>query len=324
MPYGATEHNLRDEKRDCPLLLEAYERWRFIRPPRTSPDEVRRMVSLSFRALENNDLRPLLSGGWEAIVAALAPWAHDPAVAALLSGDPCDRRIRQRQTTTPRAPFRSAQHVLAAASAARCPLGAGAVSFDRAAETRGRTRARWGEIECRETRAAQFGVKGLATVERGVDAERGVGAADLSPAEVSALAGADVPMAERVLMYRAWVGGVDVRPTDVRVRRVGVVAARREALLDAAEAINAASAWLSDADVRRILAAARRRLESRLRRVPAAGMRALMEGRRDLVADESQLHGLIPPRDDRAGRRPSSPSERPARIEASYFRGDAP
>lgn len=68
--------------------------------------------------------------------------------------------------------------------------------------------------------------------------------------------------------------------------------ARRKAVLEATKD-------LSDDEIRKSLARARSRIERHLRRPPLAGAMALRQGRPELVADPTQLLGLIPPRDDR-------------------------
>ena len=289
MPYGATETNERAEERDCPELLERFRRLAFRRPKPTSEREVARALSLSFGAIDEGDFRPLLDGGWERIYVAFRPWVDHPMARAALDGDPCDRELRRRRAGGPRSAFGSAVDVLSAASFGAAVLGVGQIDLERlGAESKGRTRARWDEIFCQPTRAGGGTTKGLGAVERHVDAQRGLRGVDLSEAERAGLieAADRLPLEQRLLSFRARVAGWELS--------VG-----RTAPNYAIDEIRAVTKDLSDDAIRKSLTRARECVEQHLRRLPAAGQRALAEGRRDLLADETQLLSLIPPKNDR-------------------------
>ena len=300
MPYGATETNEREEERDCPALLDVYRRLKMRRPKQTSRGEIQHLASLTLEAVERNDLRPLLSGGWELLRAAFATWIDDPVMHAIMNGDPCDREFRRRRAGGPRSPFASVASVLSAAGGHGL-LGMSAITFDKYAANKGRTRAGWGEVECKETRASNGGVKGLGAIERAVDAVKGLRGAGLSRAEAGAIldAAAKGPLEDRLLAYRAEIIGWRWARDEKIVARVGEVAAHQRALQETRAEITKATAHISDAEIRKAIARAKQKAERHLREPPLAGKMEMGRGRKGLTADPSQLHGLIPPRDDR-------------------------
>lgn len=224
------------------------------------------------------------------------PWAAATVDLAQVVG-------RQRREDPERPLFRGAGHVLAVASAAveSRPIGAGSQSFQ-VAESRGRTRAHWHEVECKATHVSGGHVKNLAEVERAIDAQRSAAGARLDPVD---RAGLDDWLRDRarpetrVLFYRrrlAATRGHGVRwgagPFDVSVSD--------------AEA-QAATADLEDKDILGRLTKAKGVLERHLRRLaPKAEEMALLTG------DKAFLAPLTPaprPRGDRTdgGRPPRAP-----------------
>jgi hypothetical protein len=222
------------------------------------------------------------------------PWAAATVALAELSGS-------QRREDPERPLFRGAGHVLAVASETvdAHRLGAGSQSFQ-VAESRGRTRAHWHEVECKATHVAAGGVKNLAQVERAIDAQRSAAGARLDPVD---RAGLDdwlrdhASPAIRVVRYRrrlAATRGHGIRwgegPFDVTVSD--------------SEA-KAATGDLADKDILGRLTRAKGALERHLRRLaPKAEEMALATG------DKAFLAALTPaakPRGERdeRGRRPT-------------------
>lgn len=297
MPYGATE---RDEERDCPTLLEAYRKSRMRRAVPTSRDDIKRLAGRSLAALDNLDLRPLLAGGWHLVRAAFACWIESAELRAIMDGDPCDREFRRKRAGGSRAPFASVASVLAAADG-RATLGMGSITLDRVAESKGRTRAGWGEVECKETRSSSGGVKSLGAIERMVDAAKGLRGAGLTSADARGIvdAAAKLPLEDRLLAYRAELAGWRWVADEKTIARVGEVEARRRAMQEARRDILKATEHISDGEIRKAINRAKEHAENHLRKMPLAGEMALRQGRKELVADGSQFHGLIPARDDR-------------------------
>lgn len=316
MSYGATEQNVRDEERDCPVPLKRYRESLSRRAPTTDRDEIRALTDRIFGAIDyaikENDVPHLLRAwvagdepGFTLLRRAFAPWVGHAWFLAILEGDPCDREFRRRNAPKARSAFRSAASVFAAAVYGEDTFGmsSGMGSLERVAESKGRTRATWDEIACKATRASAGGTRGLAAVDRTVDAAIGLSGLDLTAADAQGVldAGAKLPLAERLLAYRARLAGWRCPPLKrALVVRVGRQEAEREAMLAAADEIRAATSHVTDTQIRKAIAASKARVEEHLRQLPAAGQMALSKGRSSMIGDEGQLHGLIPARDDRA------------------------
>ncbi len=316
MPYGATEQNVREEERDCPVPLRKYRDSLTRRAPTTDRDEIKALTDRIFGAIDyaikENDVRHLLRAwvagdepGFTLLRRAFAPWVGHAWFLAILDGDPCDREFRRRHAPKARSAFRSAASLFAAAVYGEDTFGmaSGMGSLDRVAESKGRTRATWDEIACKETRSSSGSTRGLAAVDRTVDATIGLSGLELSAADAQGVldAGAKLPLAERLLAYRARLAGWRCPPLKrALVVRVGRQEAEREALAAAADEIRSATAHVTDTQIRKAIAASKARVEEHLRQLPAAGQIALGQGRSNMIGDEGQLHGLIPARDDRA------------------------
>jgi len=315
MPYGATEQNVRDEERDCPVPLRQYRDSLTRRAPTTDRDEIRALTDRIFGAIDyaiqKNDVKHLLRAwvagdepGFTLLRRAFAPWVGHAWFLAILDGDPCDREFRRRHAPKARSAFRSVTSVFAAAIFGEDTFGmSSGMNLDRLAESKGRTRANSDEIACKETRASTGRMRGLAAVDRTVDATIGLSGLELSAADAQGVldAGAKLPLAERLLAYRARLAGWRCPPLKrALVVRVGRQEAEREAMFAAADEIRAATADVTDTQIRKAIAASKARVEEHLRQLPAAGQMALSKGRSGMIGDEGQLHGLIPARDDRA------------------------
>jgi hypothetical protein len=229
------------------------------------------------------------------------PWAAATVELAALVG-------RQRREDPERPLFRGAGHVLAVASedGVERRLGAGAQSYQ-VAESRGRTRAHWHEVECKATHVSGGVVKNLGEVERAIDAQRSTAGAKLDPVDRAGLDdwlrdGAS-PVA-RVLLYRRRLAAT--RGHGIRRGRGAF-----DVAISDAEA-KAATADLSDKDILGRLTRAKGILERHLRRLaPKAEEMALLTG------DKAFLAPLTPaarPRGERedGSRPPRAP--RPTRV----------
>jgi hypothetical protein len=202
------------------------------------------------------------------------PWAAATVELAGVVG-------RQRREEPLRPRFRGLGEVLsrAAEPASSRRLGAGSQSLQ-VAESRGRTRAHWHEVECHATHVTAGSVKNLHRIELAIDAQRSLDSARLDPVD---RAGLDdwlrdgASPAVRVLHYRrrlAAVRGYGYRcnndPFDV--------------LISDAEAAEA-TADLTDKDILARLTRAKGALERHLRRLaPKAEEMALATGDKAFLA----------------------------------------
>ena len=243
--------------------------------------------------------------GFTLLRRAFAPWVGHAWFLAILEGDPCDREFRRRNAPKARSAFRSAASVFAAAVYGEDTFGmsSGMGSPERVAESKGRTRATWDEIACKATRASAGGTRGLAAVDRTVDAAIGLSGLDLTAADAQGVldAGAKSPAGRAPLGVQGAARRLALSPLKrALVARIGHQEAEREAMLAAADEIRAATSHVTDTQIRKAIAASKARVEEHLRQLPAAGQMALSKGRSSMIGDEGQLHGLIPARDDRA------------------------
>ncbi|WP_438028988.1 hypothetical protein [Sorangium sp. So ce233] len=220
------------------------------------------------------------------------PWAAATLELAEIAG-------RQRREDPERTLFRDAGHVLAVAAedAARPLLGAGSPNYH-VAESRGRTRAHWHEVECKPTHVTAGHVRNLGDVERAIDAQRSAERARLDPVDRAGLEDwlRDRARPEtRVLFYRR-------RLAATRGHGIRFGAGLFDVTVSDVEA-RAATEDLTDKDILNRLTKAKGILERHLRRLaPKADEMALATG------DKAFLAPLAPParpRGERAeGRRP--------------------
>lgn len=183
----------------------------------------------------------------------------------------------------------------------------GAITFERHAANKGRTRANWNEVECKETRSMSGSVKSLSVVERMVDADNGLRGVGLSAADIRGLsdAAARMSLEERLLSYRAeLMGWGRMRGVNAKtVSDVGFDEEHRRAMQASRKEIIEATKGVSDDEIKKRIAAAKKKIERHLRQPSLAGAMALRQGRPGLVSDPAQLHGLIPARDDKKRKR---------------------
>jgi hypothetical protein len=228
------------------------------------------------------------------------PWAAATMALAELAG-------RQRREDPEQPLFRGAAHALAVASEEpeAHPIGVGTQSLQ-VAESRGRTRAHWHEVECKATHVTGGSVKNLSHVERAIDAQRAAEGARLDPVD---RAGLDdwlrdrTSPATRVLRYRrrmAATRGHGIRwgegPFDVTVSDVEA---------------RAATADLSDKDILSRLTRAKGIFERHLRRLaPKAEEMAVATG------DRSFLAPLAPPPKPRGQEKTGKAAVAPVRAPA--------
>lgn len=314
MPPGVTEIDIRDEERDCPELLKLYRSSLRRRPLPTGHKDIEVLIARSFGAIDSNDFRPILhdvrapEGGLATLYQAFAWWVDHPIFRAFLEGDPCDRELRRRRKGASTA-FGSLAAVFSTLLHTDPDLGLGrsvsAFSSTRATPLGGRSDRT--TVTCHATRSSSGGTKGLEAVERRVDALTAIRGLEIAPAAARAIldAAAKVPLAERLLVYRAQVMKWRCPPLPAEtVRRIGRKEAQREALLADEEVIQKATAHLTDKAIRAALRNAKANAEKHLRRLPTVASTALAEGRPELVADPSQIRGVIPDRVERRGSRP--------------------
>lgn len=202
------------------------------------------------------------------------PWAAATMALAELTG-------RQHREDPERPLFRGAGHVLAVAAEGgeRRAIGAGSPNYH-VAESRGRTRAHWHEVECRPSHVTAGHVRNLGDVERAIDAQRSAEGARLDPVDRAGLEDwlRDRARPEtRVLFYRR-------RLAAVRGRGIRFGEGLFDVTVSDAEA-KAATADLSDKDILGRLTRAKGALERYLRRLaPKAEEMALATGDKAFLA----------------------------------------
>ncbi len=202
------------------------------------------------------------------------PWAAATVELAQVVG-------RQRREDPERPLFRGAGHLLAVAAedGEERRLGAGSPNYH-VAESRGRTRAHWHEVECKATHVTAGHVKNLGDVERAIDAQRSAAGARLDPVD---RAGLDDWLRDgarpetRVLFYRR-------RLAATRGHGVRWGAGLFEVTVSDAEA-RSVTADLTDKDILNRLTRAKGALERHLRRLaPKAEEMALRTGDKAFLA----------------------------------------
>jgi hypothetical protein len=202
------------------------------------------------------------------------PWAAATVALAEVVG-------RQRREDPEQPLFRGAGHVLAVASedGEGRRLGAGSQSLQ-VAESRGRTRAHWHEVECKATHVTAGHVKNLGAVERTIDAQRSTAGAKLDPVDRAGLNDwlrDRASPATRVARYRRRLAAT--RGYGIRWGR-----GTFDVSVSDAEAA-AATAELSDQEILGRLTKAKGALERHLRRLaPRAEEMALVTGDKAFLA----------------------------------------
>jgi hypothetical protein len=244
-------------------------------------------------------------------------WAVNEAALVELGGG------KPREKADPlRARFGSTAAALASAAAplsARA-LGAGAQSYA-VAESRGRTRARWDEIHCHPTHVGGGGIKGLAAVERAVDAQRSVAGAGLTAIELAGLEDwlkEKVKPEERIRRYRrrlavqrgnrvTWVEVLD----DGGSGTTEIASASSSLAIISDAAAREATADMTDRAILALLTRARQQLERHLGRTPARAEALAFE-----MGDASFLAPVVERRPERErpppAPRPSRAKQRPS------------
>jgi hypothetical protein len=269
----------RSEERECPTLLQAFRDAERRRPPTTSGKRIRKLTSEIFSAIDRNDFRPLLNGGWDRLFQAFASWVDAPIVMGAAEADPSDRRLRRRRAEGQRQErFGSVDEVVALSCGlvSRAHIGVSSVKLSIAMDAK-RTRAQGREIPCSQTMVSAGHARGVLAVDRQLDADLALRGAVDDPRALQALAdaAAGLTMDERVRRFRERE------------------AAARRAIPDEPEAhdqaVLAATKDLTDQEIRRLLIGWKARAAKHLRRMP----RAVAENPA-AAHDRSDLLGLIP------------------------------
>lgn len=264
--YERSHRNLDTRLRELDARLDADMRGR---PRQLGADEVARRVHEAGR-LADDVLRrdPMLAA--VICVQAFVLWGQLP------------RDPRTAGRSGRKARFSSARAVVRSALARTAVLGLSAASYA-VAESRGRTVARWDEVECKASHSGGSRPRAIEAVERELDAVLGVQRAGLDPVDLEGLRlwMVDPPMiagpkGERVdwpavlLRYRRVIAGTTI---DADAKRL--------------------TAEWTDKALQERLRRAKRRLEERLRSVSEAAVLAASVGA-DAREEMGLLEGLIP------------------------------
>lgn len=242
------------------------------RPKQLSADEVAGKVRAAGKLAEDVLRRdPVLAAA--ICVHAFVLWGQTPS----------NPQTLERKGAKAR--FSGAAAALRAATTRTAVLGLSGASYG-VAESKGRTVARWGEIDCKPSHSGGSRPRALSAVERELDAVVGVTRASIDPMDLEGLRIwlVDAPQVETPKGTRLDWATVLRR---YRCRLAGMAT-------DASGPLDAATASWTDKALRERLRRAKRHLEGRFRSIPEAA--AELAGRVS-ASDREELgllRGLIP------------------------------